>query len=72
MALLSDELPPEMADRALREAHKLAGSLGTFGLPRGSEIARGIESWFTADGEAGFRDPVPARREGSSPLAGPR
>ncbi|MGI9021841.1 MAG: Hpt domain-containing protein [Acidimicrobiales bacterium] len=46
MAVLSGDLPPELADRALREAHKLAGSLGTFGMPRGSEMAREIESWF--------------------------
>lgn len=33
---------PERAE-AEREAHKLAGSLGTFGLPAGSEIARELE-----------------------------
>ncbi|MGI8810569.1 MAG: response regulator [Acidimicrobiales bacterium] len=41
--VLSGRLSPESQDRALREAHKLAGSLGTFGMPRGSEIAREIE-----------------------------
>lgn len=46
MALLSDGLDAELRDCALREAHKLVGSLGTFGLPRGSEIAREIESLF--------------------------
>ena len=30
-------------DAAHAAAHKLAGTLGTFGLPRGSELARGIE-----------------------------
>ena len=28
---------------ARAEAHKLAGSLGTFGVAQGSELARGIE-----------------------------
>jgi len=46
MAVLSGGLPPDLGARALQEAHKLAGSLGTFGLPRGSELAREIESWF--------------------------
>ncbi len=45
-AVLSDALDPELHDRALREAHKLVGSLGTFGMPRGSEIAREVETWF--------------------------
>jgi len=46
MAVLSGDLSPDLADRAQREAHKLAGSLGTFGVPGGSELAREIESWF--------------------------
>jgi putative two-component system response regulator len=29
---------------AVRDAHKLAGSLGTFGLPRGTELARELET----------------------------
>ena len=48
MAVLSHDLTAEHRERAQREAHKLAGSLGTFGMPRGSEIARQIESWFQA------------------------
>ena len=48
-ALLSRELTTEHREKALREAHKLAGSLGTFGMPRGSEIAREVESWLNAD-----------------------
>ena len=46
VAVLSGEITPELQGRALREAHKLAGSLGTFGMPRGSEIARELEAWF--------------------------
>lgn len=51
-AILSQQLTAEHRERALREAHKLAGSLGTFGMPRGSEIAREVESWLQADLEA--------------------
>jgi len=45
-AMLSGGLDPERRERALREAHKLVGSLGTFGMPRGSDIAREAETWF--------------------------
>lgn len=34
----------ESRERALLEAHRLAGSLGTFGLERGSELARRLEA----------------------------
>jgi HPt (histidine-containing phosphotransfer) domain-containing protein len=32
-----------LCEEAAGEAHKLAGSLGTFGFPRGTEIARELE-----------------------------
>ena len=32
-----------LCQQALNEAHKLAGSLGVFGFPRGTEIARELE-----------------------------
>jgi HPt (histidine-containing phosphotransfer) domain-containing protein len=32
--------------RAVDSAHKLAGVLGTFGLPRGTELAREAEQVF--------------------------
>jgi hypothetical protein len=40
------------SDRGLAEsaAHKLSGTLGTFGSPRGSEIAAQIESILCGDG----------------------
>jgi putative two-component system response regulator len=38
------------------DAHKLAGSLGTFGLPRGSVIASELELRFAADHEPGVPD----------------
>jgi HPt (histidine-containing phosphotransfer) domain-containing protein len=33
-----------LCQEALDEAHKLAGSLGIFGFPRGTELARELES----------------------------
>ncbi|MEE6162485.1 response regulator [Cylindrospermopsis raciborskii DSH] len=36
----------ELLIRATREAHTLAGSLGTFGLPYASELAKKIENFF--------------------------
>ncbi|WP_198017817.1 diguanylate cyclase [Oscillatoria acuminata] len=42
-ALNYGELPPELHATAKQEAHKLAGSLGTFGLTEGSVIARQVE-----------------------------
>jgi diguanylate cyclase (GGDEF)-like protein len=42
--LLSGELPEEMQQQAKQQAHKLAGSLGTYGLAAGSELAKQIET----------------------------
>ncbi|MBH8565226.1 response regulator [Nostoc sp. CENA67] len=42
-ALTQKAFNSEVKAQALREAHTLAGSLGTFGLPEGSKIARKIE-----------------------------
>jgi DNA-binding response OmpR family regulator/HPt (histidine-containing phosphotransfer) domain-containing protein len=36
-------LDPELLENAILEAHRLAGNLGVFGLPEGSELARNIE-----------------------------
>ncbi len=36
-------LEPQQRENASREAHTLAGSLGTFGFPEGSKLAREIE-----------------------------
>ena len=49
-AMGDDDLADE--DRALAggEAHKLAGSLGTFGVPEGSRVARDLEQILTEDG----------------------
>lgn len=42
-ALSMGFLSPEKQEEAQQEAHKLAGALGTFGIHRGTEIARQIE-----------------------------
>jgi HPt (histidine-containing phosphotransfer) domain-containing protein len=42
-ALLSGALAPDLRGQAAMESHKLAGSLGTFGFPEGSRLAREIE-----------------------------
>ena len=42
-ALMSGALAGELRERARGEAHKLAGALGTFGVPDGSTIARELE-----------------------------
>ncbi|MBN3960330.1 response regulator [Nostoc sp. NMS8] len=42
-ALLAGNLNEELHQQALHEAHKLAGSMGSFGYPEGSRLARKIE-----------------------------
>jgi diguanylate cyclase (GGDEF)-like protein len=42
-ALTRGTLDEPLRAKAQREAHKLAGVLGTFGFPRGSELAREVE-----------------------------
>ncbi|MBO0352156.1 response regulator [Phormidium pseudopriestleyi FRX01] len=42
-ALADGELTDELQERAIQEAHKLAGSLGPFGYLEGSNLARKIE-----------------------------
>ncbi|MCC6751658.1 MAG: diguanylate cyclase [Deltaproteobacteria bacterium] len=41
-------LEPQLGERALRQAHSLAGSLGTFGLPEGTALARQMEQLLRA------------------------
>ena len=47
-ALLDGPLRGEAADGARREAHKLAGALGTFGMPAGTAHARALERALAA------------------------
>ncbi len=42
-----------MREAAHQAAHKLAGSLGMFGLARGTEIARALEEFFAAEAGCG-------------------
>jgi HPt (histidine-containing phosphotransfer) domain-containing protein len=46
VALMGGALDDDARDAARRAAHKLAGSLGTFGLPEGSTLARELERRF--------------------------
>jgi HPt (histidine-containing phosphotransfer) domain-containing protein len=45
-ALRRATLTPEVRQRAVLEAHRLAGSLGMFGLTEGTRVAREIEHLF--------------------------
>jgi HPt (histidine-containing phosphotransfer) domain-containing protein len=58
-AALHDGLTPGLRDDASDTAHKLAGSLGMFGYPRGTEIARELELLLEADDAV---DPVTLRQ----------
>jgi chemotaxis protein histidine kinase CheA len=42
-SLMAGALAEEERDEARREAHKLAGALGTFGMPAGTRHARAVE-----------------------------
>jgi PAS domain S-box-containing protein len=43
VAITEQSTTPDLVQQAQTEAHTLAGSLGTFGLPEGSRLAREIE-----------------------------
>ncbi|MBD2503672.1 response regulator [Anabaena azotica] len=43
LALQTGQLPPELQQQASSEAHKLAGTLGSFGYETGSKLAQAIE-----------------------------
>lgn len=49
VAAQAGELDPQLRQEAQQEAHKLAGSLGTFGRAEGSAIARQIEAILQSD-----------------------
>ncbi|MCC5637074.1 response regulator [Nostoc sp. CHAB 5844] len=48
-ALESGNLSEELQQTAKHEAHKLAGSMGSFGYPQGSKLARSIEHLLIDD-----------------------
>jgi HPt (histidine-containing phosphotransfer) domain-containing protein len=47
-ALAANTLSPEQSSAAAAAAHKLAGVLGTFGLARGTDLARELEQHYSA------------------------
>ena len=47
-ALLNGKLDEDLRQRAEREAHALAGSLGTFGFSHGALLARELEQFYQA------------------------
>lgn len=53
-ALTAGNLPSEMRQQALREAHTLAGSLGSFGLARACALSREIEQLLQPSDVGGF------------------
>jgi hypothetical protein len=56
-ALSAGELSDELRDEARGASHKLAGILGTFGLTKGTILAREAEMLFSGDS-----DPAMAER----------
>lgn len=63
-------LSPIMRRGAMDTAHKLAGSLGMFGYPRGTELAREIEQMLEYDGivDAGLLRELVVELRGCLPL----
>ena len=59
-ALQQGPLSTEQRAQAHADAHKLAGSLGTFGLQRGTELARQAET-LLADDSGGLAEDASAR-----------
>jgi diguanylate cyclase (GGDEF)-like protein len=57
-ALLSGGLDDDLREQAQRDAHKLAGSLGTFGFARGSQLARDVEELLPSTRVPGQGDPL--------------
>jgi len=55
-AALDDALDDELRQRARREAHKLAGSIGTFGFWKASENARELELTFERPAEPALQE----------------
>ena len=58
-AVRKGKLDPEVRQKAVLEAHRLAGSLGMFGLMEGTQHAREIEHLLTDETAA---TSVPSRR----------
>jgi HPt (histidine-containing phosphotransfer) domain-containing protein len=50
-AFSADQLSAEQRQAAHAAAHKLAGALGTFGLDRGTELARELEAMYYSEND---------------------
>ncbi len=48
---------PQLRDEAEQKAHKLVGSLGVFGFPKGSDLSREIEQMLISLGNEPIRSP---------------
>ncbi|ABA21252.1 multi-component transcriptional regulator, winged helix family [Trichormus variabilis ATCC 29413] len=57
-ALHTGQLLPELRQEASNEAHKLAGTLGSFGYETGSKLARAIEHLLMRDENLALEDAV--------------
>ena len=55
-AAVAQTLSPQSRETAIRNAHSLAGSLGTFGVQPGSKVARSIEMMLMADTDLSTSD----------------
>lgn len=69
-AAARSRLSPMMRRGAADTAHKLAGSLGMFGYPKGTDIAREIEQLLESDGvvEAALLRELVVELRGTLPL----
>ncbi|XGV98243.1 MAG: response regulator [Leptolyngbya sp. BL-A-14] len=61
IALWQQELDQDLRQQARQEAHTLAGSLSTFGVPEGSKLARQIERTFQSEQPLSQTDTVDLR-----------
>lgn len=61
-AVLANTLTHELRTLAQQEAHTLAGSLGTFGFSKGSELARSIEHHLLPGKSLGIKEAKQVRK----------
>lgn len=57
-ALQTGQLPPQLQQQASKEAHKLAGTLGSFGYETGSKLAQAIEHLLICEKNLTSKDAV--------------
>jgi HPt (histidine-containing phosphotransfer) domain-containing protein len=51
-AIEAGSLTPELRRQAIAAAHKLAGTLGTFGLEEGTKVAREAEQFYIGESQS--------------------